>query len=188
MPSWDIFEHQTQEYRDSVLPPERDGADRDRAGFHVRMGAIRRRDRPRDRHENIRSLGAAQGTADENSDSSPARVTANRKRTTGPRVNRCPVTSVSQMNRFCWRIAALFCSISNRRRTNDSTTRTTIAGTKATVRRDHPHLWSSASRCGARDRKERAAAATTSKESTVSDERPRDTGRQRRSLERTRIR
>src|SRR5678815_1487194 len=22
MPSWDIFEHQTQEYRDSVLPPE----------------------------------------------------------------------------------------------------------------------------------------------------------------------
>ena len=22
MPSWDIFEHQTQEYRDSVLPPQ----------------------------------------------------------------------------------------------------------------------------------------------------------------------
>ena len=22
MPSWDIFEHQTQEYRDSVLPPD----------------------------------------------------------------------------------------------------------------------------------------------------------------------
>ena len=22
MPSWDIFEHQSQEYRDSVLPPE----------------------------------------------------------------------------------------------------------------------------------------------------------------------
>ena len=22
MPSWDIFDHQTQEYRDSVLPPE----------------------------------------------------------------------------------------------------------------------------------------------------------------------
>ena len=42
MPSWDIFEHQTQEYRDSVLPPERDGARRGRAGLDVRMGAIRR--------------------------------------------------------------------------------------------------------------------------------------------------
>ena len=45
MPSWDIFEHQPQEYRDSVLPPERHGARRDRAGLHFRMGAICRRDR-----------------------------------------------------------------------------------------------------------------------------------------------
>ena len=42
MPSWDIFEHQTQEYRDSVLPPDSDGARRDRAGLDLRMGAIRR--------------------------------------------------------------------------------------------------------------------------------------------------
>ena len=65
MPSWDIFEHQTQEYRDSVLAAECEGARRDRAGFHVRMGAIRRPFRPRDRHEDVRSLGAAQGAPEE---------------------------------------------------------------------------------------------------------------------------
>ena len=45
MPSWDIFEHQTQEYRDSVLPPARQGARRDRAGLDLRLGALRRRGR-----------------------------------------------------------------------------------------------------------------------------------------------
>ena len=62
MPSWDIFEHQTQEYRDSVLPPRRRRARRHRAGFHVRMGAIRRPVGPGDRNDNVRVLGAAQGT------------------------------------------------------------------------------------------------------------------------------
>ena len=42
MPSWDIFEQQPQEYRDSVLPPDVDGARRDRAGLDVRLGALRR--------------------------------------------------------------------------------------------------------------------------------------------------
>ena len=40
MPSWDIFEHQTQEYRDSVLPPSGEGARRRRAGIGARMGAL----------------------------------------------------------------------------------------------------------------------------------------------------
>ena len=39
----------------------RDGARRGRAGLDVRMGAIRRQRRPRHRHEDVRSLGAAQG-------------------------------------------------------------------------------------------------------------------------------
>ena len=33
MPSWDIFEHQTQDYRDSVLPPAVIASRRHRAGF-----------------------------------------------------------------------------------------------------------------------------------------------------------
>ena len=43
MPSWDIFEHQTQEYRDSVLPPE-SGARGRRAGLDPGLGALCRRD------------------------------------------------------------------------------------------------------------------------------------------------
>ncbi len=42
MPSWDIFEHQTQEYRDSVLPPSVTGACRYRAGLDIRLGALHR--------------------------------------------------------------------------------------------------------------------------------------------------
>jgi hypothetical protein len=62
MPSWDIFEHhQPQEYRDSVLPPA------------VKARVASSRPPPSDgsatwapaghRHEHLRSLGAAQGTA-----------------------------------------------------------------------------------------------------------------------------
>ena len=39
MPSWEIFEHQPQDYRDSVLPPDGDGPRRRRAGLDVRLGA-----------------------------------------------------------------------------------------------------------------------------------------------------
>ena len=63
MPSWDIFEHQPQEYRDSVLPPDVTARRRDRAGLDVRLGALCRRDGPRHRHEDLRRLGAAQGAA-----------------------------------------------------------------------------------------------------------------------------
>ena len=67
MPSWDIFEHQSQEYRDSVLPPEIDGARRDRAGLDVRLGALRRPTGTRHRHADLRRVGAAQGAADRSS-------------------------------------------------------------------------------------------------------------------------
>ena len=89
MASWDIFEHQTQEYRDSVLPPECHCADRDRAGLHVRMGAIRRGKAGRVIGMNdIRGLGAAEGAAAE------IRVRADAcdrgcKGTPGSRMNRC---------------------------------------------------------------------------------------------------
>ena len=43
MPSWDIFDHQPQEYRDSVLPPDVKARVADRAGFDLRLGALRRR-------------------------------------------------------------------------------------------------------------------------------------------------
>ena len=43
----------------------REGARGDRAGLHVRLGAIRRQLRPRDRHEDVRGVGAAQGASGE---------------------------------------------------------------------------------------------------------------------------
>ena len=64
MPSWDIFEHQPQEYRDSVLPPGGDGARRDRAGVRLRLGALCRHDRPGHRHADLRRLGAVEGAAE----------------------------------------------------------------------------------------------------------------------------
>ena len=42
MPSWDIFEHQAREYRDSVLPPNHRPRRR-RARLDPRLGALRRR-------------------------------------------------------------------------------------------------------------------------------------------------
>jgi transketolase len=38
---------------------------RDRAGLDLRLGALRRRAGPRDRHDDVRGIGAAQGPADE---------------------------------------------------------------------------------------------------------------------------
>ena len=63
MPSWDIFEREPQDYRDSVLPPEVTRARRDRAGLDLRLGALRRAERQRDRHADLRRVGAAQGAA-----------------------------------------------------------------------------------------------------------------------------
>ena len=62
MPSWEIFDHQTKEYRESVLPPERDGPGRGRAGLDLRMGALCRLFGPHHRYEDVRGLGAPQGT------------------------------------------------------------------------------------------------------------------------------
>ena len=42
MPSWEIFEEQPEEYRDSVLPPDDRGSGLDRSGLHLRVGAIHR--------------------------------------------------------------------------------------------------------------------------------------------------
>ena len=42
MPSWELFEHQTPEYRESVLPAVGHGPGRRRAGVDVRLGPVRR--------------------------------------------------------------------------------------------------------------------------------------------------
>ena len=60
MPSWDIFEHQPQAYRDEVLLPKV------KARVAVEQGSVLGWDRygsrgPRHRHGNLRRLGAAQG-------------------------------------------------------------------------------------------------------------------------------
>ena len=80
MPSWEIFDHQTQEYRDSVLPPTRQGSRRGRAGLDARLGALRRRFGTRHRHEDVRRVGAAQGAAEE------VRVRSGARRSDGERV------------------------------------------------------------------------------------------------------
>ena len=65
MPSWDIFEHQPQEYRDSVLPPDV------KARVAVEQASTFGWERyvgdrgSRHRHEDVRRVGAAQRTAEE---------------------------------------------------------------------------------------------------------------------------
>ena len=92
MPSWDIFDHQTQEYRDSVLPPNvaaRVAIEQASTfGWERYVGA----DGPRHRHEDVRRLGAAQGTPEE------VRLRAGPggrgcKGTFGPRISRCLPTA-----------------------------------------------------------------------------------------------
>ena len=65
MPSWDIFEHQTQEYRDSVLPPgvtARVAVEQASTfGWERYVGL----NGASDRHAYLRGVGAAQGTAKE---------------------------------------------------------------------------------------------------------------------------
>ena len=65
MPSWEIFEHQTQEVPGQRAATARDGARRDRAGLDLRMGAIRGPCGARHRHGDVWGLGAAQGTPEE---------------------------------------------------------------------------------------------------------------------------
>ena len=59
MPSWDIFEHQTSEYRGGVLPPAvlKARVWPSGAGVDLRLGAVRRAVGPRHRHEDLRGLG-----------------------------------------------------------------------------------------------------------------------------------
>ena len=64
MPSWDIFEHQPQDVPRQRPATRSDGARRDRTGVSVWLGALRRFDRPGDRHADLRRLGAAQSLDD----------------------------------------------------------------------------------------------------------------------------
>ena len=64
MPSWDIFEHQTQEYQDERPAAACDGARRGGAGIDLWMGALCRQIGAHDRHENFRRVGAAKRTAE----------------------------------------------------------------------------------------------------------------------------
>ena len=65
MPSWDIFDHQTQEYRDSVLPPNVSARvaieQASTFGWERYVGNLG----PHHRHENVRGLCAPQGTPEE---------------------------------------------------------------------------------------------------------------------------
>ena len=65
MPSWEMFEHQPQEYRDSVLPPAvtaRVSVEQASTfGWERYVGTTG----PHDRHADLRGLGAAQGPAEE---------------------------------------------------------------------------------------------------------------------------
>ncbi len=70
MPSWEIFDHQTKEYRESVLPPNVTARVAIEAGLDLRMGALRRLFGPHHRYEDLRGLGAPQGTPAESSGSS----------------------------------------------------------------------------------------------------------------------
>ena len=64
MPSWEIFEHQTQEYQDERPAAACDGAGRGGASIDLWMGALRRQIGAHDRHENFRRVGAAKRTAE----------------------------------------------------------------------------------------------------------------------------
>jgi hypothetical protein len=59
MPSWDIFEHQTQTVSGQRPPTIRQGPRRDRASLHHRVGAVCRRGWPRYRHAHLRRLSTA---------------------------------------------------------------------------------------------------------------------------------
>ena len=65
MPSWDIFEHQTQEYQDSVLPPDVTARvaveEASTLGWERYVGQVR----PHYRDEDIRRVSPAQGTPTE---------------------------------------------------------------------------------------------------------------------------
>ena len=68
MPSWEMFEYNCKQ--GSGIPRGGpagvgDGARCDRAGFDVRLGALRRPDRGDHRHEDVWGVGAAEGTGEE---------------------------------------------------------------------------------------------------------------------------
>jgi transketolase len=59
IPSWDIFENQTQKYRNTVLPPDMQARVAIRAGLDVRLGTIHRPIRANHRYGNIRGFCTA---------------------------------------------------------------------------------------------------------------------------------
>ena len=63
MPSWELFDRQTDEYRDSVLPPDVTCPCRDRAGLFVRLAPVGRQYGRGHRDEHVRRLSPAQGVA-----------------------------------------------------------------------------------------------------------------------------
>jgi len=63
MPSWELFERQSEEYRRTVLPPSVQGSRGGRTGIHVRMVPLCGYRRGDFRNEDIRSFGAVEGVA-----------------------------------------------------------------------------------------------------------------------------
>ena len=65
MPSWDIFDEQSQEYRDQRAATRGDRPRGGGAGLDVRVGTICRLHGPCHRHEDVWSVGSAQGATKE---------------------------------------------------------------------------------------------------------------------------
>ena len=65
MPSWELFERQSQEYRASVVPPDVRGACVCGTGFHARLGTIRGPHGAKHRHAHLWRLSTTEGTAKE---------------------------------------------------------------------------------------------------------------------------
>jgi transketolase len=65
MPSWDIFEHQPQAYRESVLPPQASARIAIEQGLDARLGALRRSSRKGHRHAHLRRVSPPQGAAEQ---------------------------------------------------------------------------------------------------------------------------
>ena len=58
LPSWELFEEQTQEYRERVIPPASPRGSTVEAARHTGLGAVRRPRRSRHRSRPVRRLGA----------------------------------------------------------------------------------------------------------------------------------
>ena len=65
MPSWDLFEHQSDEYKAKVLPPEVKARVAVEQAVDIRLVAVCWPNRHSDRDAPIRCFGADQGFAEE---------------------------------------------------------------------------------------------------------------------------